>query len=206
MKILIATKNRHKLIELQRILAPIGFEAVLEDDLGLTLPEVPETGTSFQENAQLKAVSACEHSQIPSLADDSGLCVFALNGAPGIFSARYSGDTGPNRDQANTSLLLENMKTVPSHQRGAKFVCAICVAFPDGRLVEVTGECHGEIAFAPEGNNGFGYDPVFLVNGICFASLSGEEKDRLSHRGQALRKLKDKLSIDKIGLKTNFAR
>ena len=193
MKLLIATQNRHKLAELQRILSPLGVQPCLPEDLGICLPEVEETGETFAENARLKAVSACEYSGVTSLADDSGLCVDALGGAPGVYSARYSGVGGENRDRENLNLLLRNLKEFPREKRGAKFICAITVAYPDGRVLEVSGEVHGEIAFEPSGDNGFGYDPVFLTEKGCFAKLTAEEKDEISHRGQALRRLAAKL-------------
>jgi XTP/dITP diphosphohydrolase len=193
LKLLAATQNRRKLEELRRILDPIGIEVCTPKALGIEIPEVEETGETFAQNAALKARSACEASGLPALAEDSGLCVFALNGAPGIYSARYSGAVGENRDRENLNLLLCNMKKFPREKRSAKFVCAICVVYPDGRILEVCGEAHGEIAFEPSGENGFGYDPVFLTEKGSFANLSPEEKDKISHRGQALRKLAERL-------------
>ena len=192
MKFIIATKNKKKLAELSRILAPLGIEAVAENELDFLLPEVEETGSTFEENAMLKAVSAMNATGMPAIADDSGLCVSALGGAPGVYSARYAGENAIDLEN-NNKLLLE-MKDVPKEKRQAKFVCAICVVFPTGEKITARGECHGEIGFSQMGQGGFGYDPLFLVDGICFGELSPEKKDTLSHRGQAVCTLAEKLS------------
>ena len=188
----IATKNKKKLEELERILAPLGIQAKTADQLGFELEEVEETGTTFEENAALKAFAACRLTGYPAVADDSGLMVDALDGAPGVYSARYGGEGASDRDRYEK--LLKNMESVPEGQRGAKFVSAVCCAFPDGKSLTVRGECPGKIAFAPAGEGGCGYDPVVLVeNGKSFGQLTKEEKDAVSHRGNALRTLSREL-------------
>lgn len=191
MDFLIATHNNKKRDELQRILSPLGINVLTATDAKITLREVEETGKTFEENALLKAKSGCEDSTMPCVADDSGLCVDALDGAPGIYSARFGGEHG--NDEKNNELLLEKLKAVPKEKRNAKFVSAVCCVFPDGRQLTVRGECKGTIAFETHGEGGFGYDPLFLVGDKTFAELSAEEKDKISHRGNALRLLSEKL-------------
>ncbi|MBR5826720.1 MAG: XTP/dITP diphosphatase [Clostridia bacterium] len=192
MKILIATHNKHKLGEMARILEPMGYEVVTDTDLGFVLTEAEENGSTFLENARIKAESGCKESGIPCIADDSGLCVDALNGEPGVFSARYSGEHGD--DKANNEKLLFNLKDVPDEKRTARFMCSICVSFPDGSEITAEGACEGKIGYEYRGNNGFGYDPLFMVGDKSFAELSAEEKDAVSHRGNALKKLEKLLS------------
>lgn len=175
----IATHNQNKVKEFGRILAPMNISVTTAP-----LDEVEETGTTFAENAFLKADAACRQTGMPAVADDSGLMVDALGGAPGVYSARYAGENATDRDRIEK--LLENLKDVPAEKRTGKFVSAICCVFPDGRRMEAQGECRGMIAFAPRGNGGFGYDPIFLVNGKTFGELSPQEKDSVSHRGRAL--------------------
>ncbi len=191
MKILIATHNKNKRIELERILSPLGIEIVTDSEIGCTLRDVEENGTSFEENALIKAAAGCEDSGLPCIADDSGLSVDALGGAPGIYTARYSGVHGD--DNANIDKLLENMKDIPDEERTARFVCAVCCAFPDGKHITVTGTCDGTIFHERHGNGGFGYDPIFNCGGKPFGEISAEEKDKISHRGNALRILSDEL-------------
>ena len=194
MDFLIATHNMKKRDELSRILKPVGVRALLAEEAGVDLTDVEETGTTFEENAFLKAQSGCLESGMPCIADDSGLAVDALDGAPGVFSARYSGKHG--NDDKNNELLLEKLKDVPMEQRTARFVSAVCCVFPDGRKITVRGECEGKIAFDLKGNGGFGYDPLFLpeeYEGKTMAQLTPEEKDAISHRGKALRLLSKKL-------------
>ena len=194
MDFIIATHNMKKRDELSRILKPVGVRALLAEEAGVDLTDVEETGTTFEENAFLKAQSGCLESGMPCIADDSGLAVDALDGAPGVFSARYSGEHG--NDDKNNELLLENLKDVPMEQRTARFVSAVCCVFPDGRKITVRGECEGKIAFDLKGNGGFGYDPLFLpekYEGKTMAQLTPEEKDSISHRGKALRLLSKKL-------------
>lgn len=191
MKIFIATKNQKKLKELERILIPMGFEVLSERDLEKPLCEVEETGTTFEENALLKAKAGLEETGYISVADDSGLCVDYLGGAPGIFSARYSGEHG--NDEMNNKKILSELEGVPAEQRGAKFVSAIGCVFPDGRSFTVRGECHGYIAFEESGSGGFGYDPLFIGEGGCFGELTPEQKDKVSHRGKSLALFKEEL-------------
>ncbi len=191
MDFILATNNMKKLAEMQRILSPLGINVVTAKMIGIELPEVEENGTTFEENAEIKAASACEITKIPSIADDSGLCVDYLDGAPGIYSARFSGEHG--NDERNNDLLLEKLEGVPMEKRTAYYVCAICCIFPDGRKIVVRGECHGHIGFERDGHEGFGYDPLFLINGKSFGRYTADEKDKISHRGNALRKLAGEL-------------
>lgn len=187
MQFLLATHNRKKQAEMQRILSPLGIEVLTADLAGIDLTDVDETGETFRENAFLKAHSGCRESGLPCIADDSGLCVDALGGAPGVYSARYSGVHGD--DDANIVKLLDALKDVPEAKRTAYFACAVCVCFPDGRKLELEGRCNGKIGYEKRGNDGFGYDPVFLVGDRSFAQFTADEKDAVSHRGNALRKL-----------------
>lgn len=184
MKVILASKNQHKLTELSAILSQLGFEIALESEYGLDI-DVEETGTTFEENSFLKADAVMKASGLPVLADDSGLMVDALDGAPGVYSARYGHKAS---DKERTAYLLENMKDVPEERRGAKFVCVITCLFPDGRKIVARGECPGVIARAPHGENGFGYDPVFYLPelGMTYAELPSEQKNVISHRARAL--------------------
>ncbi len=196
MTFFLATKNQHKLEELTRILAPLGIALLSERDLTSPLPEVDETGETFEENALLKARAALDATGLPSIADDSGLCVDALGGAPGVYSARFAGE--PTDNEANNQKLLALLSDVPDAKRTARFVSVVACAFPDGRTLTARGECEGKIGFAPEGAGGFGYDPLFWSDAGCFGVISPAEKDRVSHRGRALeafsRQLKKLLS------------
>ncbi|MBE6835586.1 MAG: RdgB/HAM1 family non-canonical purine NTP pyrophosphatase [Ruminococcaceae bacterium] len=191
MDFLIATHNNKKKNELQRILAPLGISVFTADEKNIVLREVDETGETFEENAFLKAFSGCEDSGMPCVADDSGLCVDALDGAPGIYSARFGGEHG--NDEKNNEKLLNLLKDTPPEKRTARFVSCVCCVFPDGRKLTVRGEVEGVIGYEPKGNNGFGYDPLFVVGERTFAERSDSEKDALSHRGNALRKLVEEL-------------
>ena len=184
MKVVLASKNQHKLVEMRTILGQLGLEVVLESEAGVDV-DVEETGTTFAENALLKAKAVCEASGMAAIADDSGLMVDALNGAPGVYSARYG---GKDSDAARTAFLLENMAQVPEEQRTARFVSAIACALPDGSVVTAEGVCEGTILFETRGDNGFGYDPVFYVPslGKTFAEADGAEKNAISHRGNAV--------------------
>ena len=184
MKVILASKNQHKLTELSAILSQLGFEIALESEYGLDI-DVEETGTTFEENSYLKAEAVMKASGLPVLADDSGLMVDALDGAPGVYSARYGHKAS---DKERTAYLLENMKDVPEERRGAKFVCVITCLFPDGRKIVARGECPGVIARAPHGENGFGYDPIFYLPelGMTYAELPSEQKNAISHRARAL--------------------
>ena len=189
MKVIAATKNKNKLREFSEILK--GYEVISQEEAGIDI-EVEETGETFEENSYLKAKAIYDATKIPAIADDSGLMVDAIGGEPGVYSARYGGD-GLD-DEGRVELLLENMKNVPKEERSARFVCAI--TFIDGeRIIKVRGECEGEIIYAPAGENGFGYDPVFYMNEYkkTTAEMSAEEKNAVSHRGKALRELAQKL-------------
>ena len=189
MKLVLASKNEKKLREMDEILSALGIEVISEAQAGVDV-DVEETGTTFEENSLLKARAVMEASGLPAIADDSGLCVDALGGAPGVYSARYG---GPGLDDVGRyRLLLENMKGQP---RGARFVSVITCCFPNGDVLTARGECPGTIAFAPMGEGGFGYDPVFFIPGLkkTFAQLTPEEKNAISHRGLALRAFREKL-------------
>lgn len=200
MLICAASNNAGKLKELRRILERMGHEVKSLRELGIDLdPE--ETGTTFAENARIKAEAFCKASGLPTVADDSGLCVDALNGAPGVYSARYCGHHGD--DAANNAKLLREMANVPEEQRTARFVSAVCFLLPDGRELLVEGECPGSVAFTETGSNGFGYDPLFIPDRVglpdgttventarrSYAELADGEKDAISHRGRAMEKL-----------------
>ena len=191
MDFILATNNMKKLAEMQRILSPLGINVVTAKMLGVSLEDVEEDGETLEDNAKLKARAACKEMNMPAIADDSGLCVDYLNGAPGIFSARFAGEHG--NDEKNNDLLLEKLDGVPLEKRTAHYVCAICCTFPDGREIVVRGECSGVIGFERDGNEGFGYDPLFLVDGKAFGRYTAEEKDKISHRGNALRLLTKEL-------------
>ncbi len=191
MKIFIATKNQKKLCELERILIPMGFEVLSEKDLSETFPDVEENGTTFEENAIIKASAGLKNTGYISVADDSGICVDYLDGAPGIYSARYSGEHGD--DDSNNQKLLSELKDVPLEKRTARYVAAIACVFPDGRKFTVRGECEGKIGFEPKGTNGFGYDPYFISELGVMAELTSEQKDSISHRGKALKLFKQEL-------------
>lgn len=182
MKLVLASQNQNKLREMTAILSQLGVEVCLQSELGLRV-DVEETGSTFEENSLLKARAVMEASGLPAIADDSGLCVDALGGAPGVYSARYGGE-GLD-DVGRYRLLLENMRGMA---RGAKFVSVITCVFPNGDVLTARGECPGTIAFAPMGESGFGYDPVFFIPGLkkTFAQLTPEEKNAISHRGKAL--------------------
>lgn len=191
-KFIIASNNPKKIKELDRILNPLGITAVTAKQEGITLPEVEETGTTFAENARLKALSAFKATGMPSIADDSGLMVDALNGRPGVYSARYGGENAT--DAQKNEKLLSELINVKKEDRKACFASAICCIIDMDNIIEVYGECKGEIAFAPKGDGGFGYDPVFLVpDGRSYAQLTAQEKDGISHRGNALRALRAEL-------------
>ncbi len=191
MKIIAATKNKNKLREFGEILK--GFEIISQEDAGIDI-DVEETGTTFEENSMLKAKAIYEATGIAAIADDSGLCVDALGGAPGIYSARYGGE-GLD-DEGRVELLLKNMKDVPKEKRSARFVCAITLVGKDG-VITARGECEGKIDYEPKGENGFGYDPVFYMEeyGKTTAQMTPDEKNAVSHRGKALRIFAEKMGL-----------
>ena len=190
MKLVLASKNKKKLVEMNAILSQLGIEVCSEAEAGVDI-DVEETGTTFEENSLLKARAVMEASGMPAIADDSGLCVTCLNDAPGVYSARYGGE-GLD-DVGRYQLLLANMRG--QLDRSAQFVSVITCCFPNGDVITARGECPGTIAFAPMGEGGFGYDPVFFVPGLkkTFSQLSAEEKNAISHRGKALEIFKGKL-------------
>ena len=191
MKFILATHNPGKLREMAAILSQYGVEVVSPADVGITV-DVEETGTTFAENAMLKAKAICAAANLPAIADDSGLCVDALNGGPGVYSARYGGE-GLD-DKGRYTLLLQNMRGQTT--RAAHFACASACAFPNGDELTAEGRCDGTIAFAPMGEGGFGYDPVFFVpeKAKTFGQLTAEEKSAISHRGKALKAFSEKLA------------
>lgn len=193
MKVVLASKNPHKLVEISKITEKFGFELVLQSQLGIDL-DVEETGTTFEENSFLKADAVMRATGLPALADDSGIAVDALNGEPGIYSARYGFDDSLD-DWGRLQLLLKNTQSVPDGQRQAQFVCVITLVFPDGRVIQARGEVHGELLRAPAGSGGFGYDPIFYYPpfGKTLAEATSEEKNQVSHRAVALRELQRKL-------------
>lgn len=188
---LIATHNMKKRDEVYRILSPLGIDVKTSDQLGIEITDVDETGETFYENALLKAESGCRESGMPCVADDSGLAVDYLVGAPGVYSARFSG--GHGNDEANNKKLLKILADLPVEERTARFVSVVVCFFPNGDIVTARGECKGYIGFEPKGEGGFGYDPLFMVGDKSFAELTPSEKDALSHRGNALRLLSEKL-------------
>lgn len=193
MKFVLATNNKKKLVEMKRILNPLGVEVVTARDIGVELLDVEENGTTFEENSYIKAKAAFDllKGEYCVVADDSGLCVDALDGKPGVFSARYGGEGLSDFDRVEK--LLADMKDVPKNKRNAHFACVISAIMTDGNVIVSKGICEGEIGFSPVGDGGFGYDPVFMVGDRSFSQFSDEEKDEYSHRGNALRLFKEKL-------------
>ncbi len=196
MKFVLATRNAHKAEELKRILEELNLDCELftvADFPGA--PEVEETENTFEGNALLKARALAKFTGLAAIADDSGLCVDALNGSPGVLSARWSGAL-ENVDRANLELVLEQIKDVAPENRGAKFVCAAVAVFPNGKELVAVGEMFGNLIDAPIGENGFGYDPIFVPSGfeITTAQMLASEKDAISHRGKALNQLAQQLS------------
>lgn len=185
MKFVLATQNKGKLLEMQTIFSDLDIEVCTLDQLGVEI-EVEEDGETFEENSLKKALAVMQKTGLPAIADDSGLCVDELGGAPGVYSARYGGDAAPTDPQKN-ALLLECLRSQSS--RSAKFVCVITCCFPMGMALAIRGECEGDITLAPCGDDGFGYDPIFQPTGESrtFAQMSQEEKNLISHRGKALR-------------------
>lgn len=208
MEFIAATNNPGKMAELRRILARMGHTVRSQREAGIAL-EPEETGETFSENARIKARAVCAASGMPTIADDSGLCVDALGGAPGVHSARYCGRHGD--DEGNNDKLLEALRDVPEGRRAAKFVSCVCVCLPAGRTMRCavfSGECPGRIGFARRGTNGFGYDPLFIPDAVgvpdtdrtvpngagrTYAELLAGEKDAISHRGRAMKALEAQL-------------
>ncbi|HIS59831.1 MAG TPA: RdgB/HAM1 family non-canonical purine NTP pyrophosphatase [Candidatus Faecousia faecipullorum] len=193
MKVVLASKNPHKLVEISKITEKFDMELVLESDLGVDI-DVEETGTTFEENSYIKAKAVMEATGLPALADDSGIAVDALNGEPGVYSARYGFDDSLD-DWGRLQLLLKNAEHIPDGQRQAKFVCVITLVTPDGKTIQARGEVHGELLRAPAGAGGFGYDPIFYYPpyGKTLAEVTAEEKNKVSHRAVALNIFYEKL-------------
>ena len=193
MKVVLASKNKHKLVEISQITEKFGFELVLQSELGIDI-DVEETGTTFEENSFLKADAVMRATGLPALADDSGICVDALNGEPGVYSARYGFDDTLD-DWGRLELLLKNTEHVPDGQRQAQFVCVITMVTPEGQVIQARGEIHGELTREARGENGFGYDPIFYYPpyGMTTAEMSAEDKNEVSHRGNALKGFYEKL-------------
>ena len=193
MKVVLASKNPHKLVEISKITEKFGIELILQSELGLDM-DVEETGTTFEENSLIKAEAVMKATGLPALADDSGIAVDALNGEPGIYSARYGFDDSLD-DWGRLQLLLKNTEHVPDGQRQAKFVCVISFITPEGQVIQARGEIHGELTREPVGENGFGYDPIFYYPplGKTTAELSSEEKNQVSHRANALKLFYEKM-------------
>ncbi len=193
MKVVLASKNKHKLVEISQITKKFDMELVLQSELGVDI-DVEETGTTFEENSFLKANAVMQATGLPALADDSGIAVDALNGEPGIYSARYGFDDTLD-DRGRVNLLLKNAESIPDGQRQAKFVCVITLVNPDGSCIQARGEVHGELLRSVDGEGGFGYDPVFFSPelGKSLGQATPEEKNSISHRARALRVLYEKL-------------
>ena len=193
MKVVLASKNKHKLVEISQITEKFGFELVLQSELGVDI-DVVETGTTFEENSFIKAEAVMKATGLPALADDSGIAVDALNGEPGIYSARYGFDDTLD-DYGRMMLLLKNTEAVPDGQRQAQFVCVITFVTPEGKTIQARGEIHGELTREPRGENGFGYDPIFYYPplGKTTAECASDEKNEVSHRACALKIFYEKL-------------
>ena len=193
MKVVLASKNPHKLVEISKITEKFGIELILQSELGVDI-DVEETGTTFEENSFLKAEAVMKATGLPALADDSGIAVDALNGEPGVCSARYGFDDTLD-DWGRLLLLLKNTEHVPDGQRQAQFVCVITMVTPEGQTIQARGEIHGELTREARGENGFGYDPIFYYPplGKTTAELSPEEKNQVSHRANALKIFYEKL-------------
>ena len=193
MKVVLASKNKHKLVEISKITEKFGIELILQSELGVDI-DVEENGTTFEENSFIKADAVMKATGLPALADDSGIAVDALNGEPGIYSARYGFDDSLD-DWGRLLLLLKNTEQVPDGQRQAQFVCVITMVTPEGKVIQARGEIHGELLREAKGTNGFGYDPIFYYPpyGKTTAEMSPEEKNQVSHRANALRSFYDKM-------------
>ncbi|WMJ23681.1 RdgB/HAM1 family non-canonical purine NTP pyrophosphatase [Paludicola sp. MB14-C6] len=191
MKFIIATKNAHKVKEFARILNPLGIETISQVEAGINV-DVEENADTFEGNARLKAKAIFEQCGLPTIADDSGLEVFALNKAPGVYSARFGGEACKT-DKDRYEKLLNDMKDIGEGQRDAQFVCCIYLVLSDNQEYSFIGTCKGTIGFQAVGENGFGYDPIFMVGDKSFSQLSDTEKDTISHRGNALKQLETKL-------------
>ncbi len=185
MTFIIATHNSHKVIEFRRILEPLGISVISQGDAGIDV-EIIEDGITFSENAEKKAKTVSNAGNCIAIADDSGICIDAFDGAPGIYSARFLGEDTLYTEK--NAIILDRLKDVPDEKRTARYVCAICCVFPNGDVISTEGICEGKMGYEPKGANGFGYDPIFYYGNNSLAEISDEEKDKISHRGIALRK------------------
>jgi len=192
--LVLATRNRGKIAEMQRLLDSFSLSIAVRSSSEFEVDDVEETGNTFEENALLKATTIARATGLPAIADDSGLCIDALGGAPGIYSARWAGTHGD--DLANIRKVLEQLSSVPPSERSARFICVIALALPDGRSEVVRGELPGEIRRESAGSNGFGYDPIFQPTGFLqtLAEMTPEAKDEISHRARALREIAPKIA------------
>lgn len=192
MQFIIATHNKHKVLEFKRILNPLGIDVISQSEAGIDV-EIVEDGTTFSENSLKKAKTVSSAGNCIAIADDSGICIDAFDGAPGVFSARFLGEDTPYTQK--NSIVLDRMKDVDEKDRGARYVCAISCVFPSGDVISTEGICEGKIGYEPKGSHGFGYDPVFYVGDKSMAEISDDEKDEISHRGIALKKFVEELKI-----------
>ena len=193
MKIVAATGNKHKIEEIESITRKFGMNVITKAEAGVGDLEVEETGTTFEENSLIKAEAIMKATGMPAIADDSGLEADALNGAPGVYSARFSGEGAT--DESNNAKLLKLMENITDDERSARFVSVVTLCFPDGTVVAARGECPGTLRRSPRGDGGFGYDPLFVPVGYdkTYAEISAEEKNIISHRAKALGILRMKL-------------
>lgn len=197
MVIIVATQNKHKVEEIHAITKQFGMEVMSRGEAGIPDFDIVEDGDTFEANSEIKARVIMEYSGKVTIADDSGIVVDALDGAPGIYSARFAGVDGERADEENNDKLLKLLKDVPMEQRTAKFVSVITMLYPDGKKIVARGECPGHIIYEEKGNGGFGYDPLFVPQGFTktYAELTAEEKNKVSHRAKALIELKKKLKV-----------
>ena len=195
MILIAATQNKHKIEEIEAITKEFGIEIISRGDAGIPDFEIDEDGDTFEYNSEKKAMEIMKYSGKATIADDSGIVVDALDGAPGVYSARFAGVSGDDADEANNKKLLELLENVKFGDRTARFVSVITMVYPDGSKIVARGECEGHIITEPKGNGGFGYDPLFIPVGFqkTFGELTSEEKNQISHRANALKVLRDKL-------------
>ncbi len=194
MKIILASNNKNKIAELKQILSPLGYEIISQSEAGVNI-EVEESGTTFEENSMIKAKAIYEISKMPVIADDSGLEVDYLGKAPGVYSHRYAGENATDKDRCKK--ILNELDGVSDEKRTARFVCVISYIDSNGNASVMRGECEGFIGKEMKGDNGFGYDPIFMIGDRSFAEISSEEKNTISHRANALKKLTEKLKGEK---------
>lgn len=197
MVIIVATQNKHKIEEIDAITKQFGMEVISRGDAGIPDFEIIEDGDTFEYNSEKKAREIMEYSGQVTIADDSGIVVDALDGAPGVYSARFAGVEGEHADEANNQKLLKLLENTPEEERTAKFVSVITMIYPNGETIVARGECPGHIIYEERGDGGFGYDPLFVPLGFqkTYAELTAEEKNQVSHRGKALQKLKAQLEL-----------